>query len=516
MHDKLAHYLRHPQYHMFRKILGFSSWFYRVAPVVESARPLLPKESYDHLMMIAHGSGWEYRKAMRGMAEFLCHAGLPDHGLAIYEALLATYPSREAVPEWLAVSYLQMLMFGSPEIQTNEHIYKQHVFWSQCFIQGKPYTHYDNPRTLNRRIKIAYTCHFISSSTSLTLLQNLLFAHHRDRVEVFMYSDEPKETVSDSVRGIVEHWRDTYGMSHDDFCELLRKDGVDILFELNGQGLANRYPVIARHPVPIQVAWYNYACTTGVPGMDYVLTSDDIEIEDLQPYYSETIFRKKGAYHALSVGSHFPPVSPPAFEKNGFITFCSFGQAHKVSRTQIALWCEILKQVEGSKFFMKAQMLGYAPNRAAFIQHFKDGGIDESRLIMEGNSDYATLLRCYERVDIALDTYPFNGGTTTVEATIQGIPTICLIGERFSSQMARQNLESGGHPEFLCKSREEFIEKAVSMAKDPARLASLRQMLREDFRRSPRGNVERFTTELEDACQEMWKRFIASSQEAAA
>src|SRR5438046_780185 len=120
--------------------------------------------------------------------------------------------------------------------------------------------------------------------------------------------------------------------------------------ELNGHLLTNRYHEITRHPAPVQVAWYNYANTTGVEGMDYTLTSEDIHIDHLQPYYSETIIRKSGSSHAIPVGDHFPPVSSSPFEKNGYITFCSFGQAHKVCRQQILLWCEVLKRIPNSKF----------------------------------------------------------------------------------------------------------------------------------------------------------------------
>lgn len=476
-------------------------------------RKLLGNEAADHLDSLIRAPFQSYREALKNIAEFLCRAGLPDQGIAAYEALLQTYGDPKSAPEAVVVIYLQMMMFGSPEIQTNEHIYKQHVYWSSRFASDREYKTYANPLTTDRRLKVGYTCHFITNSTSMTLLQPFLGAHHRDRVEVFMYSDEPVNAKTAGIQNLVENWRNTYGLSNDDFCELVRKDGIDILLELNGHCIINRYPAIGRRPAPVQVAYYNYANTTGVPGIDYSLCSDDIEVEPMQPYYSETVIRKRGSLNAMVVGDHFPDVSPPPFEKNGYITFCSFGQAHKVSRKQVLLWCEVLKRVPNSKFFMKAEVLAYPPNRAAFVNHFKDGGIDESRLILEGNSSYDELLqRCYAMVDIALDTYPYNAGTTTIEAIIQGIPVISCVGERYASQIGRGNLESVDHTEMLCYSDKEFVEKAVALANDPDQLRHYRKTLRDDFRASRRADLSRFTHELEDVFEEMWRRYLAKHQ----
>lgn len=480
-------------------------------PDLHETHTLLGKKAYQHLISIALNK--PYRNAMYEMAVFLCNAGLPDKGIAMHAALLNDYKFTETPPEVQIVTYLQMLLFGSPDKQTHEHIYKEHVRWSKRFISGEAYKTHANSLSLDRRLRIGYTCHFITCSTSKTLLQPLLRAHHRDRVEVFMYSDEKPHTVTDTIRNTVEHWRDTHGMNADEFCELVRKDQIDILLELNGHGVSHRYHEITRHPVPVQIAWYNYACTTGIQGIDYTLVSEDYEIDHLQLYYSETIFSKSGGSFAVPVGNHFPPVSTSPFEKNGHITFCSFGQAIKVSRQQILLWCEVLKRIPNSKFFMKAQVLAEPANRAAFIHHFKDGGIDESRLIMEGNSDYATLLRCYERADIALDTYPHNAGTTSIESMMQGVPVISLIGDRYSSQNARSTVGAAGHPEFLAKSPQEFIEKAVALANDKAQLKRYRQNLRDDYKRSPRADVDSFMTELEDAFFEMWKRYVTKQDQ---
>lgn len=266
---------------------------------------------------------------------------------------------------------------------------------------------------------------------------------------------------------------------------------------------------MVRKIAPIQVNYYNYASTCGIPGIDYILVGEGFDIDHLAPYYSEKIFHKRGLYFATPVAAHFPPVSPSPFLKNGYITFGSFGQAHKVSREQIDLWCQVLKRVPNSRFYMKASALDCPIALSVFAKHFADTGIEMSRITLEGASDYATLLASYSKVDIALDTYPFGGGTTTAEASIQGVPVISLIGERFCSKHGWITLHPIGHDELLSYSRGEFINKAAALAADRERLLQYRHTLREDFVHSPRGDMERFIRELEDAYFTMWERYLA-------
>lgn len=443
-------------------------------------------------------------------AWYLCHTGLQDQGVELYKKILDIHysDSTSIPPENVCLPYLQFMMFGNPDIQTNEKLFQEHTKWATRLYKSKSiYLHYPNTLSKTRRIKVGYTCNFVTNSVSTVLLMPLLKAHNSDRVEVFMYSDEPSQDHNNPLYKGIENWRDTHNLNTDSFCELLRKDEIDILIELNGLIAGNRYHVIARHPVPIQVAWYNYPCTTGIPGMDYTLTGEEIDIKHLQKFYSEIIYQKQGCLHAMPFPDFYPPISPPPFEKNGFITFGSFGQAHKVNIDQIRTWCEVLKRVPDSKFFMKAGMLDQ-PTRAAWVNHFTSNGIDKSRLILEGNSDYSELLKSYSRVDIALDTFPYNAGTTSVEALIQGVPVISQIADRYSSQIARINQGSAGHPELIAFSREGFILKAVALANDTSRLANYRNTLRSDFLNSKRCNVKQYMYELEDAYQNLWFKYL--------
>lgn len=460
---------------------------------------LLGKAGCQHLIELV-ATIKDEKELMLNIAFFLSNAGLPNEGIYFFQQLLARDPHHRAVH-----LYLQTLMHVSEQSYSHQKVYDEHVKWGKMLQTHPIYTSYPNTLIPSRRLRVGYTCHFVTNSTSSTLLLPLINAHRRENVEIFFYSDQVAHEISDEVRHSVEHWRDTHDLNDDAFCQLVREDQIDILLELNGHCLENRYRSLTRRPAPIQVNYYNYSSTCGVPGIDYILVGDNVQLDKLQAYYSEKIFRKHGIHLATIVSPYFPPVSSLPSLTNGYITFGSFNQAHKVLREQIQLWCEVLKRVPNSRFYMKANALDYPATKSVYEKHFRETGIDMSRIKLEGSSDYMTLLNLYSHIDIGLDTYPFGGGTTTVEACIQGVPVISLIGERFCSQHGTINLESIGHAELIACTREEFIEKAVTLAHDGKRLQHYRNTLREDFKNSSRADLERFIVELEDAYKRMWQ-----------
>lgn len=472
-------------------------------PQKKELQPLLGKKSYRHIKNLI-GFSSNLKQSFFKAAMFLIDSGLPNEAIACLEKCLLLGPE-----DYIIHNYLQFLMYSSPEKYSLQDIYQAHVKWGEFFADHPKFDTYPNTLTLKRRLKIGYTCHFLTNSTSSTLLLPILKAHNKNNMEIFVYSDQDPKTISNETRERVENWRDTHGINNDQFCQLIRRDQIDILLELNGHGMINRYRAITRKPAPIQISYYNYSCTTGIPGIDYTFAAKgNADFSDLQPYYSEKIFVLEGVGAATTFPAHFPPVSPSPFIKNGYITFGSFGQAHKVSRDTIKLWCEVLKRVPSSQFYMKASALDYPENLSSFKKHFEDCGIDRSRIILEGFSDYSTLLKLYSKVDIALDSYPYTSGTTTIEAFIQGVPTISLVGQRYSSRHGYSNLHSVGHDELLAYSKQEYIEKSVDLANDPQRLIHYRQTFRDDYKCSSRVDMETFIHQLECAYTQMWSTYV--------
>lgn len=405
----------------------------------------------------------------------------------------------------VAINYLQNLMCCSEKIYSQEKIYNITKNVMSKLAKVKTKSSHFNRLDANRIINIGYTSHFFDNTTGTTLFLPIIKNHDRNRVKIFIYSDQNPEQTKLQTMKSADVWRDTHKMSDEEFCEIVRSDKIDVMLELNGFCILNRYRALNMRPAPVQVSFYNLSATSGVSEIDYVLVGEEVKTNHLQKFYTEKFFHKKGIQLATEIGSHFPDVKNKIpFHQNGHITFGSFGQAHKVSREQIFLWAKVLQKVEGSKFFMKANALNGDGCVAAFKRHFSDAGIDLSRVIFEGGSDYDKLLKCYERVDVALDTYPYGAGTTTIEALIQGTPVISLVGNNFCSQHGLINLRNVGHEELICYSEAEFIKKAVDLANDPEEIERYRNVLRNDIASSERSNIKKYVKELEDAYLEMF------------
>lgn len=439
------------------------------------------------------------------LANFLIHVGQPDAAQYYYKLSL-----KLAFTPKTYSAYLQCLLL-SPSC-TFEQMYQVSQNYNQFFSDVKRHELHTNKLTTDRKLNIGYICHFFHNSISQSMLIPFVKAHNRDRIKVFCYSDAPENVVPNDIREIADVWHDTKDYSDEALSLLIRNEKIDVLIELNGHSVVNRFGVIARKTSPVQVSFYNISTTSGVSGFDYIMVADEITIDEKQSqYYTESVYFIKGVGGVVQFPSYFPECSPPPCLKNQYITFGTFNGPWKVNSDTIKLWCKILKTIPDAKFFMKGSGLSYADHMFCYVKIFESEGVDLSRLYFEEASDHPSMLERYSQIDIALDPFPHNAGTTTMEAIWQGIPVITLCGSRYVMQHGKAILTSLGHPEFVAYSEEEYVDIAVKLASDKNRLVNYRNQLREDFRNSPRTDIKAYATKLEDAYYDMWKRYCESA-----
>lgn len=440
------------------------------------------------------------------IADFLLKVGQPDVAEMYYKLSL-----NAAFTPTTYSGYLQCLLLN-PSC-TAEKMFAEASKYSQFFKGIQPYETYSNDLRSDRKLNIGYICHFFHNSVSQSILLPFVKAHNRDQVKVFCYSDTLPDEVADDVKSIADVWRDTKTLDDETLAQVLREDKIDILLELNGHCAINRYGVIARKPVPVQVSFYNISTTSGVPGFDYILVGDEISLGKLQSYYSESFYFMKGAGGVAEFPDYFPDAAPAPCLKNGYITFGSFGSAHKVNAAVIKLWCKVLKEIPTAKFYMKAGVLIEEHYKQVYLKQFVAEGIDPDRIYLEGYSEHQKMLECYANMDIALDTFPHAAGTTTLEALWQGVPVLTLSGETYSMQHGKVILGRINHSELVSYSEEEFVSKAVALAKDQERIVQYRQSLREDFKNSPCADVHSYVTNLENAYMGMWSEYCKNNND---
>jgi len=315
----------------------------------------------------------------------------------------------------------------------------------------------------------------------------------RGAAEIVCYSDRTgKDRMTARFQAVAATWRDVLGRHDDRLAAQIRDDRIDVLFDLAGHTARNRMLTFARKPAPVQVTWIGYEGTTGLSAIDYLLADRYMVPEQFEPLYCEKVLRLPDCYLCFDPPEESPTVGPLPAMRAGYVTFMSCNNLAKVNAEVVAAWSEILHCVASAKLLLKYRGLEDAGLRLLYVDRFAAYGIPADRLVIEGWSPLAELLSAHNRVDIALDPFPFAGGVTTCNALWMGVPVVTWPGETFASRHSLSFLANVGITETIAGSREEYIDLAVSLASDLQRLAALRAELRPRMAASPLCDGKRF------------------------
>jgi predicted O-linked N-acetylglucosamine transferase (SPINDLY family) len=303
-------------------------------------------------------------------------------------------------------------------------------------------------------------------------------------------------------------WRPVVGLSDDSLAETIRADGIDILIDLSGYSAGNRLLALARKPAPIQVAsWVGYPATSGLAAMDYILADSYQLPAEAEAFYTEAVVRLPDSYVVVEPPRDSPSIDDRAAGGREEITFGSFNALKKITPVTMAAWSRILARLPASRLLLKTPALNCPATRRHVAQLFAGHGIAAERLEQIGGTSPADHLSAMRRVDIALDPFPYSGGRTTVESLWMGLPVITLPGETFCSRHSLGYLSNIGLGELAATSRDHYVDLAVTLANDKARLAGMRGGLRARMLASPLCDIDRFTAHLAAALTMMWRRW---------
>ncbi len=334
----------------------------------------------------------------------------------------------------------------------------------------------------------------------------------RQRFRVLAYADHPPGGQPDEVTrefsALTQGWCDSTSMSDEALATRIRADAVDVLIDLAGHTAGDRLGVFAARAAPVQVTAIGYPNTTGVPNMDWRLVDAITDPPSAESHATELLMRLPGCFLCYSPGpeSDVPPVAsaPCSRDATAPITFGSFNTQIKATPGTLDLWARILDGLSGSRLVLKNHVLN-GQAEASFIRHeFQARGIAPERLTLRGvTAGRREHLEAYADVDIALDTFPYHGTTTTCEALLMGVSVITRAGDRHASRVGVSLLEAVGLQEFIARDADEFVRHAVTLASDRPRLASLRSELRPRLLASSlcdeRAYADRFAKAIEHA-----------------
>jgi len=363
-----------------------------------------------------------------------------------------------------------------------------------------------------RPLRVGYvSCDFRSNPVA-HFIEPVLKHHDKSRFEIFCYSNHTiVDEVTTRIRKLADHWRDITNLGDDDAARMIRDDGIDILIDLTGHAGNDRLMVFARKPAPVQATWIGYPNTTGLRSIDYRITdtvSDPIGVTD--DLYTEKLVRLPDTFSCFQPLANSPDVGVLPATQSDHITFGSFNNFIKMTPEVLQTWARILQRVPTAKLILKYASFQEEKICALVLAEFAKHGVAHERLVLLGNdaSQYDHLAR-YNKIDIALDPFPYNGTTTTCDALWMGVPIIALAGKTHVSRVGVSQLTNIGLPELIAADKDAYVEVAVALASDLPRLAQLRSGLRQRMHISPLMDAPRFTKNLEDAFDLIWKKYVA-------
>ncbi|MDT8428115.1 MAG: tetratricopeptide repeat protein [Pseudomonadales bacterium] len=371
---------------------------------------------------------------------------------------------------------------------------------------------YRNTRNPDRPLRVGFLSPDFRNHSVAYFVEPLWAALPKDEIQIMAYYClATVDMVTERLKSYCHGWRDVSGMEDEQLAAQIRADEIDILVDLAGHTGRNRLLVFARKPAPVQVTWLGHPNTTGLRAMDWRLTDATGDPTGVEHRYSEKLWRLPDVFVAYRPMIKAPQllhskqyaVKPTPALQNGYVTFGCCNNLAKLTPPVLALWSRLLQELPGAKLLIEAPGLQQAPFRAELLERFTVHGVDASRIIAVGRDFKKQYLR-YHEIDIALDPFPCNGGTTTCDLLWMGVPLITMAGDGFMSRMGATLVSAAGHPEWVVANAEDYLARAKALASDIAALNRHRLQARAEIECSPLLDEPRFARHVADAFRAMW------------
>jgi predicted O-linked N-acetylglucosamine transferase (SPINDLY family) len=439
--------------------------------------------------------------AWHTLGHALLYQGRVQEALACYRRALAVRSDYAAAHSSLILAMHYVPVCSGPDILAEARR------WAQRHAAGEAERGHRNDRSPTRRLRIGYVsadfCRHVSAQFLLPLLQR----HDRTGFEVYCYAEVAREDeLTARLRALAQGWRSTVGRSDAEVAAQVRDDGIDILVDLKLHTRGHRLGVFTLKPAPVQVTWLGYPGTTGLGAIDYRLTDPHLDppTESARDaWYSEQSVQLPETFWCYDPQASIEVGALPA-QQSGRITFGALNNYCKVHDGVLALWARVLRAVPGARLVLRCPA-GQARGRA--LEVFAREGIAPDRIAWFTTTARADYLAAYRAIDIGLDTSPYNGHTTSLDAFWMGVPVVTLVGTTAVGRAGFSHAMNLGLPDLAAQTPEDFVARASALATDLGRLAELRSTLRRRMEASPLMDAPRFVRRLEDAYRTMWRQW---------
>lgn len=396
-------------------------------------------------------------------------------------------------------SYLMTLLY-SDEI-TPEHIINAHKNIN-AFLIAEDY-HLDID--LNNKIHIRFLSPDLNAHAVAYFIEPILKHYNADKFKVSVYNISTKfDEITRQLQQSPVDWYDVADLSDEQIVAKIRNDKVHILFDLAGHSSHTRLNILTQKPAPIITSWLGYLATTGLQTVDFRLVDSITDpVGQTEAHHSEQLIRIDGCQWCYTPQKNTPAITDNAYYKKGYITFGSFNQCAKLSDTCLHTWAKLLQQLPNSRILIAGVEQGLAQERIETV--FEEYEIAPERYAFQGRVNWIDYFNTYNQVDIALDSYPYTGATTTFDALIMGVPVVTLAGEKSISRSAMSILTALNHSEWVAETTDQYINIAISLANQLQTQPNHKQQLRQELLASDLVNGKIFAKNFEGAILQMIK-----------
>ncbi len=450
-----------------------------------------------------------YADAHNNLGAALLDQGRVADALDCYRHALTLHPDfRTAMDNYLCA--LRYAPGVGPAALTAACVQYEQRFVAPLAAEPRPY---DNSRVPDRPLRLG----FVSSDFARGPVGSFLVGplEHLDphQCQIYCYSDRlTPDAFTARLQAVAAEWRATIGVSDAGLADQIRRDQIDILFDLAGHAPRNRLLVFARRPAPIQITWIDSVGTTGLKAIDYLLADRHTIPPAAESTCVERVLRMPDSSVCYEPPPDAPPVGPLPALARGHVTFASFNNPAKIHPGVVELWSQILGRVAGSRLMLKYAGFDDPGTTQHYLNQFAHHGVAADRLELRGRSSVADYLRAYQQVDLALDPFPHTGGLTTCDALWMGIPVVTCPGAPFASRQGLSYLTTIGLKETIATDTDQYVQLAVELAHDLPRLAALREGLRPRMAQSPLCDPQRFAENLLGLLRGVWQAWLSGDK----
>lgn len=448
-------------------------------------------------------------KALCWSSNGLYLAGEPARASeALFEASTLTDDDEQAAELYSKHLFLRNYRDVSAT-QTKELARKYNAF----FARLKPLAHDTKALDADKKLHIGYISPDFREHALANFMPPLLKGYDAENFSITCYSTGRKDAVTAKLKRFKVTWRDLIGKDAATIAQIIYDDKVDILVDLSGHSQDSCLPILAYKPAPIQICALGYTATTGLDAVDYFLSDNICSPEAQSNNFTEKLLRVDPCSFCYAPGliRNIPELPAVPVLKNGYMTFGSFNNFAKVTEEVLYLWRAILDSVPRSRLIIKSKICSLDDGKAIVRERLRKMGFPFERVELRPYSpDY---LEQYGDIDVALDTFPYTGGTTTCEALYMGVPVITLRGKTHGARLSASILNAADVTELIANTSMDYVKKAVKLNQRRELLIAYHQRLREHVKNSALMDGRKYIRELERLYRAAWKDYCRSALE---